>query len=97
MGWYILEVQLRGGGWICLDATRSVTSWARYINHALPGCANARLMPPVTIEGKYRVGIISTKDIEIGEEIMFDYGAQSNAPPWLSRKPAKKACRFVVC
>ena len=92
MGWYILEVQCRGGSWICLDATRRIDCWARYINHSLPGSANAKLMPPVMMDGHYRVGIISVCDILTGEEITYDYGAQSNAPPWLSRRPVAKVC-----
>lgn len=84
-GSYILDVQLPGGKWLCLDATRSITSWGRYINHGFSPGANIRLMPPVKISDKWRVGFISTRQIMEGEELLYEYGQQSNAPDWLKK------------
>lgn len=45
-----------------------------------------RLMPPVKVNGEWRVGMVSTKYIYTGEEILYDYGRQPNAPEWLRRR-----------
>uniref|UniRef100_A0A7S4EQ39 SET domain-containing protein n=1 Tax=Pseudo-nitzschia australis TaxID=44445 RepID=A0A7S4EQ39_9STRA len=49
--------------------------WTRFLNHASPPAANVN---PKSlhqgIDGKPRVWFVSIRDIEIGEEICFDYG-----------------------
>jgi hypothetical protein len=50
-GCFILEVQLPGGQWWCLDATRNLSSWGRYINHSHLKCANIKMYKPLLVRG----------------------------------------------
>lgn len=87
-GCYILDAQLpQGKGWICLDATRNVNCWSRYINHSIK--PNLKLFRPLMIRGKWRVGFVATRDIKEGEALSYDYGQQKKAPTWLKRRPHK--------
>lgn len=87
-GCYILEAQLpKNQGWICLDATRNLNCWARYINHS--SNPNLKLYRPLMIKGKWRVGFIAVKNIERGDNLYYDYGQQKGAPLWLQRRPRK--------
>ena len=49
--------------------------WTRFLNHASPPAANVN---PKSLyqgmDGKPRVWFVSIRDIEVGEEICFDYG-----------------------
>lgn len=86
-GCFTLECQLPYGlGWICLDPTRNPNCWARYFNHAHPTEANMKLFRPLMVRQKWRVGFIASKEISKGDELLYDYGSQSNAPSWLRRR-----------
>lgn len=73
----------------CIFVTNEITiHLIRYINHAVEGRAggaNVRPLPPVFVKGKYRVGFISLRAIEVSEELFWDYGQQRGAEPWLQR------------
>ena len=82
-GCYILEVQLPTGKWLCMDATRNEKSFGRYINHARRTEANIRMHSPLLIRGKWRVAMYSTRNIEPGDELAYDYGDQLHKPPFM--------------
>ena len=84
-GSYVLEAQLPGGQWICLDATRNLDCWARYINHAPESIANVRMYRPLQVDGQWRVAFLATRNISKGEEIFYDYGRQPNPPDFMRR------------
>lgn len=87
-GCYILDVQLPDGrGWWCLDATRNMHCWGRYINHS--ATPNLKMWRPMMIRKKWRVGFIALRDIPKGEELTYHYGKQKNPPAWMSRKQLK--------
>ena len=86
-GCYILEAQLPEGKWICLDATRNVNCWARYINHSTK--PNLKLFRPLMVNGKWRAGFVAARNIQAREALSYDYGQQNNAPYWLQRRPKK--------
>lgn len=88
-GCFILEAQIPGGSWVCLDATRNVDCWARYINHGPPKVANLKMFRPVTMDKRWHVCFLAKRPIRAGEELLYDYGKQPNAPPWLARKKPK--------
>lgn len=71
---------------------RSITSWGRYINHSFPPKANVKMVAPIHIGNKWRVGFISTRQIMEGEELLYDYGQQSNGPDWLKKKKPATIC-----
>lgn len=84
-GCYILEAQLpENKGWLCMDATRNLNCWGRYINHSVH--PNLKKNRPLMVRGKWRVGFTAIHDIQIGEELTYDYGKQPNPPLWLARK-----------
>lgn len=85
-GCYILEVQLPEGQWICLDATRNVDSWARYINHGYGQKANLK-MQAVLIDGEWRVALLAKDFISRGSELFYDYGRQKDQPDWMKARP----------
>lgn len=85
-GCYVIDIQLPGGKWVCIDATRNYWCWARYINHAVPSNANIKMFKPLLIKGKWRVGFVAIRDIRKGEELLYDYGVQPNPPTWLRRR-----------
>jgi SET domain-containing protein len=68
-GCFILKISAT----MAMDATREYHRLGRLVNHAAKN-ANAKLHPPLTIEGKTRVPFVATKDIAPGEGIFFDYG-----------------------
>lgn len=82
-GNYILEAQLPNNKWICLDATRNHDSWARYINHGPGKHANLKMFRPLQIQGKWRVAFLAIRDIEEGDQLLFDYGKQTHPPNWM--------------
>ncbi len=107
-GCYILETQLpKSQGWICLDATRNLNCWGRYINHSAN--PNLKICKPMMVRGKWRVGFTARQDIKKGEEVTYDYGKQKNPPYWMVRKKSLKVrvhtktyyvcivCTFVDC
>lgn len=85
-GCFIMEVQLPGGKWLCLDATGNTNSWGRYINHSPPSMANIRPFRPLMVRGKWRVGFTAVRDICVGEELLYSYGQQANPPDWMKIK-----------
>lgn len=56
-----------------VDATRCYDRIGRLINHASRN-ENCRLHRPLIVDGKKRVVLIASRDINIGEELFFDYG-----------------------
>ena len=94
-GCYILDVQLPSDkGWICLDATRNVHSWGRYMNHS--ATPNLKMQPAVMIRGKWRVGFTALFDIKKGEELLYDYGRQKDPPDWMKRKVVQLAIKCML-
>lgn len=85
-GSYTLEVQLPGGKWLCLDATVTVDTWGRLINHGHSSQANIKPFRPLMEGGKWRVAFLALRDIAPGEELFYDYGMHSHAPDWMKRK-----------
>lgn len=83
-GCYVLEVQVTGGKVICLDATANNECWGRYINHSRR--PNLKMFKPLMVRGKWRVAFLATRDIDVGEELGFDYGRQRNPPDWMKRR-----------
>ena len=83
-GCFILEAQDRSGKWWCFDATRHLNQYGRYLNHAAGGMANATPVPPVVVQGRLRVGFVATRQIQPGEEVLWDYGVRGE--PWLRKQ-----------
>ena len=72
-GCFILEAQDKDGKWWCFDATCRLNQFGRYLNHAPGSMANTKPVPPVVVEGQLRVGFVATRQIEAGEEVVWDY------------------------
>jgi len=77
-GTYLYGVVAPNGSHIFVDAEDEYhidVNWTRFLNHAsLP---DANVNPKslhAGIDGKPRVWFVSIRDIEVGEEICFDYG-----------------------
>jgi SET domain-containing protein len=66
------------------DCTRRTTQFGSYINHSIT--PNSKLMPPVHVRGKLRIGFVSTQPIKKGDEVTWDYGDRNPSIPWLSGK-----------
>lgn len=81
----ILEVQTPNG-WHCLDATRRFQSLGRLMNHAPPDKATAKPFRPQFVRGKWRVGFLTTKDLEPGTELTWNYGCPPGGQEWLMRR-----------
>lgn len=47
-----------------------------HINHSPGLLANAKLAKPILMNGKLKLGIVASRDIEEGEETMYDYGVR---------------------
>ena len=84
-GSYLLFFRHDGRG-LCIDATTEDDSYGRLINH---GKKDANLVMKVFVVGDApRVAFLASRDIAIGEEILYDYGEkrkdvlQNN--PWLN-------------
>ena len=65
---------MRGGTRLCWDATRRFEQIGRYMNHAQQG--NAKLTSPMYVRGKWRIGFISIRNIEEGDEVVWNYGVR---------------------
>lgn len=76
-GTYLYGVTVPNGPPIYIDAEDEYESlWTRFLNHAPPPFA-ANVNPKSIHEswnGKPRVWFVSMRDIDIGEEVCFDYG-----------------------
>lgn len=72
-GSYIIEsaYPLEGVGYICFDATRRYHQLGRYLNHAKH--PNAAVTSPVKVNGKWRIGFLAVRDINVGDEVVWDY------------------------
>ena len=70
---------------LAIDATEDDGSLGRLINHSRQS-PNV-VMKTHVVEGKPRVVFVACKEIEIGEEITYDYGEKRKAfldrNPWL--------------
>ncbi|KAJ8415555.1 hypothetical protein AAFF_G00425350 [Aldrovandia affinis] len=68
----------------CVDATRETNRLGRLINHSKNGNCQTKLHG---IEGKPHLILVASRDIEEGEELLYDYGDRSKesiaAHPWL--------------
>ena len=62
---------------LCWDATRHLNQYGRYMNHAQQ--PNAHITSPSYVRGKWRVGFVAAKDIEEGDEEVWDYGVRKEA------------------
>lgn len=56
---------------LCWNATRHFHQIGRYINHAQN--PNALLTQPLHVRGKWRVGFLAARDINVGDEVVWDY------------------------
>lgn len=72
-GSYILEVQVESK-WLCFDATWRFDGIGRLINHAPSKLANCKPVQPLFVRGKYRIAFLTTRDVALGEELVYDYG-----------------------
>ena len=59
---------------LCWDATRFYHQLGRYLNHAQH--PNATLTSPRYVRGKWRIGFTAATDINVGDEVVWDYGVQ---------------------
>ncbi|KAM9810906.1 lysine methyltransferase 5Ab [Neosynchiropus ocellatus] len=68
----------------CVDATKESGRLGRLINHSKAGNLQTKLHP---IDGTPHLILVAAKDIEHGEELLYDYGDRSkesiSAHPWL--------------
>ena len=81
-GSFVVETAypIPGIGRLCFDATRRYRDVGRYINHH-PRHYNSKLSTPKLLRGKWRIALVSIKDIEVGEEVLYDYGERTQ--PWM--------------
>ena len=72
-GCYIVESMYPVSGKLilCFDATRRFHQLGRYMNHARN--PNAAITPPRKVRGKWRVGFLAIRDINPGDEVVWDY------------------------
>lgn len=70
----------------CVDATAESEFYGRLVNHSRrrPNC----VVKVVEVKGKPHLVLLALRDIDIGEEILYDYGDRSKeslmAHPWLA-------------
>ncbi|XP_008334002.1 lysine methyltransferase 5Ab isoform X2 [Cynoglossus semilaevis] len=68
----------------CVDATKETSRLGRLVNHSKSGNCQTRLHP---IDGSPHLILVASRDIEAGEELLYDYGDRSKASisahPWL--------------
>lgn len=67
-----------------VDATKETSRLGRLINHCKTGNCQTRLHP---IDGTPHLILVASRDINAGEELVYDYGDRSKASilahPWL--------------
>lgn len=67
-----------------VDATKETSRLGRLINHCKTGNCQTRLHP---IDGTPHLILVASRDINAGEELLYDYGDRSKASilahPWL--------------
>ena len=73
-GSYIIETKypVPGIGHMCWDATRKCNQLGRYLNHAQR--PNAKVTRPFQVRGKSCIGFVACRDIDEGDEVVWDYG-----------------------
>lgn len=77
------------GECVCFDATRNFYSFGRLLNQG-SRTANIKMHTSLLIWGKWRVGFYALRDIEEGEELLYEYGRQPNMPDFM--RIHKKVC-----
>ena len=82
-GCFIFEAKKPDGSFIAIDATRHFTSVGRLINHSNKG--NCRPIGPLLVRGKWRIALVSIKDIKSKEEVLYNYGDTTSKIPWLKK------------
>ena len=85
-GCFVIEAKISTGEVMCFDATRTINSFGRLINHGLPCEVNIKPHIPVKVGGKWKIGFYALRDIQNGEELLYDYGKQPNQPHWMDRR-----------
>ena len=86
----VVEAKLNGKRY-WFDATRRLNQFGAYANHAVH--CNSKLLPPVMVRNKLRIGLLSIRNIQKGEEVTWDYADRNPNFPWLSRG---KFCVVIV-
>ncbi|XP_051888058.1 N-lysine methyltransferase KMT5A-like isoform X2 [Pristis pectinata] len=70
----------------CVDATKETMRLGRLINHSKNGNCQTKLHD---VDGKPHLILVASRDIEDGEELLYDYGDRSKASiaahPWLKQ------------
>ncbi|XP_069789612.1 N-lysine methyltransferase KMT5A-A isoform X2 [Narcine bancroftii] len=70
----------------CVDATKESTRLGRLINHSKNGNCQTKLHD---VDGKPHLILVASRNIENGEELLYDYGDRSKASiaahPWLKQ------------
>ncbi|XP_077376717.1 lysine methyltransferase 5Ab [Festucalex cinctus] len=68
----------------CVDATQETSRLGRLINHSKAGNCQTKLH---AVDGSPHLILVASRDIEAGEELLYDYGDRSKeailAHPWL--------------
>lgn len=86
-GCFIMEFRFNGTK-MAIDATRNFGSYTRLLNHSRH--PNIKFHSPIVVDlngsQKPRIGAYALRDITRGEEIVFDYGVQDKAIPWLKNR-----------
>lgn len=92
----ILDAETKDG-WYCLDATRAFNTVGRLLNHSPLRPMKALLITKKGVT-KWRVGFLSTRPIEIGDELTWDCGCQPHGEDWLRRCPesSKVHCKYSL-
>ncbi|KAK9892407.1 hypothetical protein WA026_019857 [Henosepilachna vigintioctopunctata] len=69
----------------CIDATPETDRLGRLVNHSRNGNLLTR---SISVDGKPRLVLIAKEDIQLGEEVLYDYGDRSKESlkhhPWLA-------------
>lgn len=65
----------------------------RYMNHGRGALANLKVCGPYFISGAPRVAFLANRDILAGEELLWDYGADSRYSPHWMKGERKIKCK----
>ncbi|XP_064653238.1 uncharacterized protein LOC135503564 [Lineus longissimus] len=71
---------------LCVDATKDDGTLGRLVNDAWRGAANCSMKKVSTEKGSPALCLFANRDIEIGEELRYDYGVDDL--PWRQQKNA---------
>ena len=61
----------------CWDATRYYLQLGRYMNHAKS--LNAKMTKPYFVRKKGTIGFVACRDIEAGDEVVWDNGVRGRS------------------